>query len=95
MLLYYRRLAVVILGGLAISGSIIWSMVSMFNNFFVLTLAGVTGIIVSIGVSIDSNIVYFEQIKDDMVSGRTMRSSAQRAEPVPAPPDLHQPRRLP
>ena len=41
-----------------------------------LTLSGVVGIIVSIGVSIDSNIVYFEVIKDDMRTGRNLRSSA-------------------
>jgi preprotein translocase subunit SecD len=39
----------------------------------------VVGIIVSIGVSIDSNIVYFEVIKDDMHTGRNLRSSAERA----------------
>ena len=37
------------------------------------------GIIVSIGISIDSNIVYFETIKDDMHAGRNLRSSAERA----------------
>jgi preprotein translocase subunit SecD len=78
MLLYYRRLALVVLAGLCVSGSIIWSMVTMFNNFFVLTLAGVTGIIVSIGVTVDSYVVFFERLKDEVRSGRTLRNSAQR-----------------
>lgn len=78
MVLYYRRLALVILGGLAISGSIIWSMITMFENFFVLTLAGVTGIIVSIGVTVDSYVVFFERLKDEMKSGRSLKNSAQR-----------------
>ena len=78
MLLYYRRLAIVIVGGLCVSGSIIWSVVTMFNNFFVLTLAGVTGIIVSIGVTVDSYVVFFERLKDEMRAGRSLRNSAQR-----------------
>jgi preprotein translocase subunit SecD len=44
----------------------------------VLTLAGVTGLIVSIGVTVDSYIVYFERLKDEVRSGRTVRTSADR-----------------
>ena len=47
-----------------------------------LTLAGITGIIVAIGVSVDSNIVYFEHLKDDVLDGRTARSSVDRAFPI-------------
>jgi preprotein translocase subunit SecD len=78
MLLYYRTLALVVFGGLAVSGMIVWSMVAMFDNFFVLTLAGVTGIIVSVGVTVDSYVVFFERLKDEVRSGRSLRSSAQR-----------------
>jgi preprotein translocase subunit SecD len=78
MLLYYRRLALVVLAGLCVSGSLIWSAVTMFNNFFVLTLAGVTGIIVSIGVTVDSYVVFFERLKDEVRTGRSLRNSAQR-----------------
>jgi len=78
MLLYYRRLALVVLGGLCVSGSIIWSVVAIFDNVFVLTLAGVTGMIVSIGVTIDSYVVFFERLKDEVRGGRTLRNAAQR-----------------
>jgi preprotein translocase subunit SecD len=78
MLLYYRSLALVVVGGLAISGMFIWSMITMFDNFFVLTLAGVTGIIVSVGVTVDSYVVYFERLKDEVRGGRSVRTSAQR-----------------
>ena len=40
-----------------------------------LTLAGVTGIIVSVGVTVDSYVVYFERLKDEVRTGRTIRSS--------------------
>ena len=41
-------------------------------------LAGVTGIIVSIGITVDSYIVYFERLKDETRSGRTVRTSVDR-----------------
>jgi preprotein translocase subunit SecD len=44
-----------------------------------LTLAGVTGIIVSIGVTVDSYVVFFERLKDEVKAGRTLRSSTDRA----------------
>ena len=78
MLLYYRSLALVVVGGLGVSGMFIWSMITMFDNFFVLTLAGVTGIIVSVGVTVDSYVVYFERLKDEVRGGRSLRTSAQR-----------------
>jgi preprotein translocase subunit SecD len=44
-----------------------------------LTLAGVTGIIVSIGVSLDSNVVYYEHLREDVRNGRTIRSAIDRS----------------
>jgi len=41
-----------------------------------------TGLIVAIGVSVDSNVVYFEHLKEDVRSGRTLRSAVDRAFPV-------------
>jgi preprotein translocase subunit SecD len=43
---------------------------------FTLTLAGVAGIIISIGVTVDSFIVYFERIRDEIREGRTVRQAA-------------------
>jgi preprotein translocase subunit SecD len=40
-----------------------------------LTLAGVTGLIVSVGVTVDSYVVYFERLKDELRTGKTIRSS--------------------
>ena len=44
-----------------------------------LSLAGVTGIVVSVGVTVDSYVVYFERLKDEVQAGRTLRSSTERA----------------
>jgi preprotein translocase subunit SecD len=80
MFLYYRSLGLVVLGGLLLSTAILWSVISYLGESrgLALTLAGATGIIVSIGVTVDSYVVYFERLKDDARLGRTFRSAAQR-----------------
>jgi len=84
MLSYYRLLGLVALSSLLVSGSLLWAIVSHLGTQegLALTLAGITGIIVSIGVSVDSNIVYFEHLKEDVLDGRTARSSVDRAFPI-------------
>ena len=78
MLFYYRLLGIVAVASLAISGSILWSLISWLGESrgLALTLAGTTGIIVSIGVQVDSNIVYYERIKEEVRRGRAVRSAA-------------------
>ena len=78
MLVYYRLLGIVAVASLAISGSILWSLISWLGESrgLALTLAGTTGIIVSIGVQVDSNIVYYERIKEEVRRGRAVRSAA-------------------
>ena len=80
MFAYYRRLAVVVLLGLCVSGTLVYSITSFISRFYngVLSLAGVAGLIVSIGVTIDSYVVFFERLKDEMRAGRSLRNSAQR-----------------
>jgi preprotein translocase subunit SecD len=80
MLLYYRRLAIVVVGGLLISGAILFSVIALLSRTsgLALTLAGATGIIVSVGVTVDSYVVFFERMKDDVRAGRTLRGSAER-----------------
>jgi preprotein translocase subunit SecD len=80
MLLYYRALALVCVAGVVVSGAIIWSVIALLSRThgLALTLAGVTGVIVSVGVTIDSYVVFFERLKDEVRTGRTLRSSAQR-----------------
>jgi preprotein translocase subunit SecD len=80
MFLYYRRLAVVVVAGMLISGALIYSMTSLISRFYngVLSLSGIAGLIVSIGVTIDSYVVFFERLKDEVRGGRSLRNSAQR-----------------
>ncbi|MEN9300837.1 MAG: protein translocase subunit SecD [Actinomycetota bacterium] len=78
---YYRLLPIVMLLGLTISGSLMWSVIALLSktNGLALTLAGVAGIIVSIGVTVDSYVVFFERLKDEIQAGRSLRGSAQRS----------------
>ena len=80
MFLYYRRLAVVVVAGMFISGALIYSMTALISRFYngVLSLSGIAGLIVSIGVTIDSYVVFFERLKDEVRGGRSLRNSAQR-----------------
>jgi preprotein translocase subunit SecD len=79
MILYYRVLGIVTCGGLLVFGLLIFGLICVLSNFWTLTLAGVAGIVVSIGIAADSSIVYFERLKEDIKAGRTMRSSAETA----------------
>jgi preprotein translocase subunit SecD len=59
----------------------IYSIISYLGSSIglTLTLAGVTGLIVSVGVTVDSYVVYFEKLKDEVRTGRSVRSSVDRA----------------
>ena len=46
---------------------------------YALSLAGVTGIIVAVGVTVDSYVVFFERMKDEIRNGRTLRNAAPRS----------------
>jgi preprotein translocase subunit SecD len=80
MLLFYRLLGLVVLGGLALSGMATYTLITYLGNSIglTLTLAGVVGLIVSVGITVDSYVVYFERLKDEVRTGRTVRSSVDR-----------------
>src|SRR5204863_77519 len=63
MILYYRLLGLVVVVGLGLTGMLFFSVISYLSSShgLTLTLAGVTGIIVSVGVTVDSYVVYFER----------------------------------
>jgi preprotein translocase subunit SecD len=81
MIVYYRWLALVIVGGIAVWAGMVFSMASFVSGWtnYALSLAGVTGIIVAIGVTVDSYVVFFERIKDELRNGRTIKNAAPRS----------------
>ena len=78
LLLYYRALGLVAVLGISVFGALLIAIYALLGHFqgVTLTLAGVTGIIVAIGITADSYIVYFERIKDELRAGRTVASAA-------------------
>jgi preprotein translocase subunit SecD len=81
VLLYYRALGAVVIAGLVLTAALLWAIISAlghttFSPSF--DLAGITGLIVSIGITVDSYIVYFERLKDETRSGRSIRTSVDR-----------------
>jgi preprotein translocase subunit SecD len=81
MLLFYRLLGVVVILGLLLGAGATYAVVVYLSNSgfnLTLSLAGVTGLIVSVGVTVDSYVVYFERLKDEVRSGKTVRSSVDR-----------------
>jgi preprotein translocase subunit SecD len=77
MIAFYRFLGLLAVLKLAVEGALLWAIISYLgtSNGLALTLAGITGIIVSIGVSLDSNVVYYEHLKEDILRGRSIRSA--------------------
>ncbi|MSO78673.1 MAG: protein translocase subunit SecD [Acidimicrobiia bacterium] len=80
MLIYYRLLGVVVVAGLLLSAAFTYALITFLGQTIglALTLAGVTGLIVSIGITVDSYVVYFERLKDEVRTGKTVRSSVDR-----------------
>ena len=81
LILYYRSLALVIVAGITVWAGMVFSMASFVSGWtnYALSLAGVTGIIVAIGVTVDTYIVFFERIKDELRNGRTIKNAAPRS----------------
>jgi preprotein translocase subunit SecD len=81
VLLYYRALGLVVISGLVFTAMMLWAFISALGHTTVapsFDLAGITGLIVSIGITVDSYIVYFERLKDETRSGRSVRTSVDR-----------------
>ena len=78
-LLYYRGLGLVTVGSLAVAGSLVYLMFLLLGEWigFTLTLAGIAGAIVAIGVTADSFIIYFERIRDEIREGRSLRTAVE------------------
>ncbi len=77
MIFFYRLLGLVVWTGIGLTALTFFALVSWLSAHqgLTLTLAGVTGIIVSVGVTVDSYVVYFERLKDEVHTGKTVRSS--------------------
>ncbi|MCA0143476.1 protein translocase subunit SecD [Blastococcus sp. LR1] len=80
-LLYYRLLGLVMIASLVLSAVVVYGCLVVLGREigFTLSLAGIAGFIVSIGITADSFVVYFERLKDEIREGRSLRSAVPRA----------------
>jgi preprotein translocase subunit SecD len=78
-LFQYRALGLVTVSSLVIAGLLTYAAVTIFgwSTGFRLTMAGVTGLIVSIGIIADSFILYFERVRDEVRDGRALRAAVE------------------
>lgn len=81
LLAYYRWIALVIIGGMTIWALTVYSVAALVSSAtnYSLSLAGITGIIVAVGVTVDSYVVFFERMKDEIRNGRTLKNAAPRS----------------
>lgn len=80
MLLYYRALGIVAWLGLVVFTCILYTIMAVLGESagLSLSLAGVAGVIVSVGVTADSYIVAFERLKDEVRAGKSVRAAVER-----------------
>lgn len=76
-IVYYRALAVVVIGSLAVAAVLTYQFMVLLGEGmgFALNLPGIAGVIVAIGMTADSFIIFFERIRDEVREGRSLRSA--------------------
>jgi len=83
-LLYYRALGLVTIASLVLSGMILFAVVVLLGHSalgYTLSLPGIAGFIVAVGITADSFVVFFERLRDEVREGRRLRSGVERAWP--------------
>ncbi|HVV31557.1 MAG TPA: protein translocase subunit SecD [Mycobacteriales bacterium] len=77
--LYYRALGLVTVVSLCVSALLVYACVTLLGQLigFTLTLAGVAGLIIAIGITADSFVVFFERLKDEIHEGRSPRQAVE------------------
>ncbi|WP_406633632.1 protein translocase subunit SecD [Amycolatopsis sp. WGS_07] len=79
-LFYYRLLGILTIWSLVLSGLLVYAVLVLLGRWigYTLDLAGVAGLIIAIGITADSFVIYFERLKDEIREGRTFRSAVPR-----------------
>jgi preprotein translocase subunit SecD len=78
-LFYYRGLGLVVIASLLVAATLIYSLVVILSEAvgFTLSLPGIAGLIVAVGITADSFIVFFERIRDEMRDGKSMPTAVE------------------
>ncbi|MFY8216344.1 MAG: protein translocase subunit SecF, partial [Chthoniobacterales bacterium] len=70
---YYRLVGLVALLGLAVNIVLLFGMMAMFN--FVLTLPGIAGIVLTIGMAVDANVLIYERLREELAAGKSVAAA--------------------
>jgi SecD/SecF fusion protein len=73
LLIFYRVLGAIAIGGLVVYGAYVFALVKLIP--ITLTLPGIAGVVLTIGVAADANIVIFERVKEEVRAGRSIPSA--------------------
>lgn len=81
LIVYYRGLGLVVVLGLGVWSALMYGTICWFSETrgLTLSLAGVVGIVVSLGTTVDSYVVYFERLKDEVRMGKSVRASTEKS----------------
>ncbi len=81
VILYYRGLSIAAISSLVVAAALTYSLACLFGPLigFTLSLEGVAGLIVAIGITADSFVVFFERLRDELREGRSLRSAVRQA----------------
>ncbi len=77
VLVYYRAAGLVAFVGLAVNGILLFGAMSLFG--FVLTLPGIAGIILTIGMAIDANVLIYERLREELEHGKSLKPAIDTA----------------
>ena len=77
VLLYYRFVGLIAVLGLAVNTIILFGLMSMFH--FVLTLPGIAGIVLTIGMAVDANVLIYERLREELATGKSFSAALSMA----------------
>jgi preprotein translocase subunit SecD len=80
VILYYRGLSIAAISSLVVAAAFTYALACLFGPLmgFTLSLEGVAGLIVAIGITADSFVVFFERLRDELREGRSLRSAVRQ-----------------
>jgi SecD/SecF fusion protein len=73
VMLYYRMAGIVALFGLAVNGIILFGVMAMFG--FAFSLPGIAGMILTIGMAVDANVLIYERLREEMAGGKSLKNA--------------------
>jgi SecD/SecF fusion protein len=77
VLVYYRTAGVIALFGLAVNGIVLFGVMAMFG--FTFSLPGIAGMILTIGIAVDANVLIYERLREEIAGGKSLKNAIEAA----------------